>query len=120
MECSGGKFSEDPPLFHGTRDNDPKLIYEGEAGFDMRYSSAGLWGLANYFAVKASYSDLYAYTRPDGYKEMFMVKVLTGDSCDLLSNKELRMPPVKPVSVSRNLRIIMTLSLASQRGARSS
>ena len=25
-------------LFHGTRSNDPKIIYENEDGFDMRYS----------------------------------------------------------------------------------
>jgi hypothetical protein len=24
-------------LFHGTRSNDPKLIYNGEKGFDMRF-----------------------------------------------------------------------------------
>ena len=66
--------------FHGTRGNDPKLIYEGENGFDMRYSNQGMWGQANYFAVNASYSDNYAYQTPDGYKEMFLVKVLTGDS----------------------------------------
>ena len=82
-------------LFHGTRGNDPRLIYEGEDGFDMRYSSPGMWGLANYFAVNASYSNDYAYTRSDGSREMFMVKVLTGDSYQCSSNSKLRMPPEK-------------------------
>ena len=29
-------------LFHGTRANDPKKIYEGEYGFDMRFSCDGM------------------------------------------------------------------------------
>ena len=83
-------------LFHGTRNNDPKLIYEGEDGFDMRYSAQGMWGLANYFAVNASYSNSYAYTRSDGSREMFLVNVLTGGSFQCPSNPNLRMPPEKP------------------------
>ena len=82
-------------LFHGTRSNDPKLIYEGEDGFDMRYCAQGMWGLANYFAVNASYSHSYAYPRSDGSREMFLVKVLTGDSFQCPSNSTLRMPPEK-------------------------
>ena len=99
---NNGRVNE-KELFHGTRSNDPKLIYEGEDGFDMRYSSPGMWGLANYFAANASYSDRYAYSRAGGYKEMFMVKVLTGDSYSSPSNQSLRMPPEKPVTVSENL-----------------
>ena len=89
-------------LFHGTRGNDPKLIYEGEDGFDMRYSSSGLWGCANYFAADASYSHLYAYTK-GGSKEMFVVKVLTGDSYQCSPNNHLRIPPEKPMVVGGNL-----------------
>jgi hypothetical protein len=29
-------------LFHGTRSNDPSLIYNGEVGFDMRFSASGM------------------------------------------------------------------------------
>ena len=83
-------------LFHGTRSNDPKLIYEGENGFDMRYSNQGMWGTANYFAVNASYSNNYSYTTYDGCKEIFFVKVLTGDSYRCVSNGSLRKPPQKP------------------------
>lgn len=90
-------------LFHGTRGNDPKLIYEGEDGFDMRYSAQGMWGLANYFAVNASYSHSYAYTRSDGSRQMFLVKVLTGDSLHCSSNQSLRMPPEKQGMGSGNL-----------------
>ena len=87
-------------LFHGTRNNDPKLIYEGEDGFDMRYSAQGMWGVANYFAVNASYSHNYAHVNAaTGYREMFLVKVLTGDSYNCASTPTLRMPPPKPSAV---------------------
>ena len=83
-------------LFHGTRGNDPKVIYEGEHGFDMRYSNQGMWGQANYFAVNASYSNRYAYQTLNGCKEMFLVKVLTGESFSCPSNRALRKPPERP------------------------
>ena len=123
-------------LFHGSRGNDPKDIYEGRDGFDMRYSASGMWGRANYFAVNAKYCHNYAHPRdagssygiqsvPYGYHqnarslyqrgnffnymsrisssrtglmEMFLVKVLTGESLFCPSNSELRMPPFKPGS----------------------
>jgi len=31
-------------LYHGTRNNDPKNIYDGEEGFNMHFSSGGMWG----------------------------------------------------------------------------
>ena len=83
-------------LFHGTRGHDPKLIYEGEEGFDMRFSAQGKWGLANYFALDASYSDKYAHQTCDGFKEIFIVYVLTGYSYDCAPNSKLRMPPLMP------------------------
>ena len=83
-------------LFHGTRSTDPKLIYEGEDGFDMRYSAQGTWGLANYS---------YAYTRSDGSREMFLVKVLTGDTFQCPSNPTLRMPPQKQGMGSGSLQL---------------
>ena len=44
-------------LFHGTRCDDPRLIYESEFGFDFRRSKGGQWGHATYFSEDASYSD---------------------------------------------------------------
>ena len=82
-------------LFHGTRSNDPRNIYEGEEGFDMRFSRQGMWGMANYFAVNASYSHGYSFPSASG-QQMFLVKVLTGDSHQCASNPSLRMPPEKP------------------------
>lgn len=83
-------------LFHGTRGNDPKNIYGGEEGFDMRFSRQGMWGRANYFAENSSYSSGYAYVAPDGKKVMFLVRVLTGDTYYCHSDSSLQMPPVKP------------------------
>ena len=87
-------------LFHGTRSIDPKVIYQNEDGFDMRYSAQGMWGQANYFAVNASYSQGYAHPTPDGAREMFLVKVLTGDSFDSPPDSSLRKPPMKATSAS--------------------
>ncbi len=81
-------------LFHGTRSNDPRNIYEGEEGFDMRFSAQGMWGMANYFAVNASYSNNYCFRSATG-RQMFLVKVLTGDTHECPSNSSLRMPPLK-------------------------
>ena len=90
-------------LFHGTRNNDPKLIYESEDGFDMRYSAQGMWGMANYFAVNASYSHNYAHVNTaTGKREMFLVKVLTGESYKCASDRSLRMPPPKPITADPN------------------
>ena len=87
-------------LFHGTRTNTPEKIYNSEEGFDMRYSSQGMWGMANYFAVNASYSAMYAYASisllgGSSQKTIFLAKVLTGDSYECEPDKTLRMPPQK-------------------------
>ena len=82
-------------LFHGTSDTRPEKIYRYEEGFDMRFSRDGMWGQANYFAVDAYYSDEYAYQRSDGQREIFLAKVLTGDSYCCKPDSSLRMPPLK-------------------------
>ena len=82
-------------LFHGTRDKNPNNIFEGEQGFDTRFSAKGMWGMANYFAADASYSDRYSYQSPNG-RQMFLVKVLTGVSFNCPDgDSKLRMPPEK-------------------------
>ena len=51
-------------------------------------------GTVNYFAVDANYSlSSYAYSWPQ--KQMFLAKVLTGDSFQSSQDKDLRMPPPK-------------------------
>ena len=98
MEEKNNGAVNEMELFHGTRQNDPKEIYDSEEGFDMRFSADGMWGQANYFAVNASYSDSYAHTSygytTSRHREMFLAKVLTGDSHDC-SSRSLRMPPLK-------------------------
>lgn len=82
-------------LFHGTRNNDPKNIYNDQIGFDMRYSGSGMWGIGIYFAVNASYSySGYSFKNPDGTKSLFCARVALGDCVQLPSNSSLRIPPV--------------------------
>ena len=81
-------------LFHGTRGEPAEKICRSEEGFDMRFSREGMWGQANYFAVKASYSHGFAHNGANGY-EMILAKVLTGDSYYSPSDSTLRMPPEK-------------------------
>lgn len=89
----------DPPilgeklLFHGTSQNDPKEIYQGAEGFDMRFSRDGAWGRGNYFAVNASYSDRYAFHAGDGIKKMFAAWVLTGRAYLSKPKSSLTKPP---------------------------
>ena len=96
MQYKNSSYTNEKDLFHGTRGRDPKLIYEGEEGFDMRFSAQGKWGLANYFALNASYADRYAHQTRDGFKEIFLVYVLTGYSYECAPNPKLRMPPQMP------------------------
>ena len=95
---NAGKVNE-KKLFHGTRKNPAENICRSEEGFDMRFSREGMWGQANYFAVKAEYSDSYAYHK-DGIKELILAKVATGDSHQCDPNSTLRMPPEKPQSMA--------------------
>lgn len=106
-------------LFHGTRQNDPKLIYEGEQGFDMRYSNKGMWGMANYFAVYANYSNTYAFTTPDGCKEMFLAKVLIGESYKCAPDRNLRKPPQKPHGSAEVNRLFPTMDYDTVTGVTS-
>lgn len=79
-------------LFHGTRGNDPRLMYATATGFDFRLANeSGMFGAGVYFATRSSYSDNYAFPSPKG-QQMFLCSVLVGDACDI---KEARKPPKK-------------------------
>ena len=85
-------------LFHGTKQTDPKGIYSGDAGFDLRHSGTGMWGVGSYFAVNASYSSGYSYQKrvlgqSNPLRQMFVAKVLTGACIRLDPNRQLRFPP---------------------------
>jgi len=88
-------------LFHGTRATLPSEVYNGEYGFDMTYSTSGMWGIGTYFAQNASYScTSYAYSLPNGKRQVFFAQVLTGDVHDCPSDGSLRRPPKKNESTS--------------------
>ena len=95
LNSKNGVITNELDLFHGTRNTNPKEIYDSEEGFDMRFCTSGMWGLANYFAVNASYSHSYAHKNLNGQLEMFLVKVLEGECYHCSPNSSLRMPPRK-------------------------
>jgi hypothetical protein len=59
----------------------------------MRFCTSGMWGIANYFAVNASYSVGYAHTNKEGDKQMFYADVIIGDTKVTNPDANLRMPP---------------------------
>ena len=116
MSRKGQERINEMELFHGTSSNPPEDIYKSEEGFDMRFSRSGMWGQGNYFAESAQYSCSYAYKKDqllrefdvfsDWYptKQIFLVKVLTGDSYTSSPDKTLRMPPYKLSASSEKVR----------------
>ena len=90
-------------LFHGTRSCNPYEIIESEEGFDMRFSNEGLWGKGVYFAENASYSHNYAHwlKNNNDMKQIFIAKVLVGNSVKLDANSSLIIPPKLPQSNQR-------------------
>jgi hypothetical protein len=83
-------------LFHGSGGVPPVKIYNSEQGFDNRFAIRGMWGKGAYFAVKAEYSNSYAYTTPKGNKQMFLAQVVTGITYKCPpSQKPKRLPPKK-------------------------
>eukprot|EP00347_Sterkiella_histriomuscorum_P006231 403353563 len=81
-------------LYHGTRGTAPKSIYDSEEGFNMLFSSGGMWGQAIYFAQNSSYSDGYKYAVSQTTFQMFFARVLVGNYIKLPSDKQIKMPPV--------------------------
>ena len=75
-------------MFHGTRGNDPKLIYED--GFDMRLRAQ---------AASEVYADGFAHRTIDGHKEIFLTKVATGNSCSarLMISKTTKVDLQEPI-----------------------
>eukprot|EP01064_Diplonema_japonicum_P034341 TRINITY_DN7082_c0_g1_i1.p1 TRINITY_DN7082_c0_g1~~TRINITY_DN7082_c0_g1_i1.p1 ORF type:complete len:601 (+),score=141.43 TRINITY_DN7082_c0_g1_i1:40-1842(+) len=92
-----GKEPKEIFLFHGTSGASPDLVYNSEAGFDMRFCTSGMWGVATYFAMNASYSQGYSFNN-GGTLQMFLASVLVGDAYDTPSDGTIRMPPVKTTS----------------------
>lgn len=96
-EKNGG-IANEMELFHGTKSTPPVLIYNGEEGFDMRYSNLGCWGKGIYFTDSAAYS--YKYCSVDTVlrqAQILMCRVIIGDefSCPE-GDRNLVTPPRKP------------------------
>lgn len=81
-------------LFHGTRNTDPKIIYQDkEESFNINYTGdSNYLGRGTYFAVKSEYSHGYAYSEPQSMisnllggrrRQMFYCEVLVGESQDI-------------------------------------
>jgi hypothetical protein len=82
-------------MYHGTSDASPIAIYKSEEGFDMRFSKAGMWGFANYFAMNSSYSNHYAFKdTANGTRQIFCAKVLIGKTSLLGPDQNLKIPPL--------------------------
>ena len=92
MKNFGAEDLREELLFHGTSETQPELIYQGDEGFDMRFSAVGYWGKGNYFAVNSSYSHDYAFSHNKVFK-MFAANVLTGNSFFSEPDSSLTMPP---------------------------
>ena len=59
----------------------------------MRYSPGGMWGIANYFAVNAAYSEAYHHPTANGMKQMFFARVMIGNTKVCAPDNTMRMPP---------------------------
>ena len=82
-------------MYHGTSDTPPIAIYKSEEGFDMRFSNAGMWGFANYFAKNSSYSNNYAFKDTgNGTRQIFCARVLIGKASLLGPDQNLKRPPL--------------------------
>ena len=97
-------------LFHGPRQTNPEVIYGGDAGFDLRHSGTGMWGVGSYFAVNASYSKRYSYQKrvlglSNPLHQMFVAKVLTGACIRLPVDHQLRFPPERTDQQEGNVKI---------------
>ncbi len=61
----------------------------------MRFSAAGMWGIAVYFAVNSVYSNDYHYQVPrTNQKQMFYARVLVANYKELMPDRTLRVPPL--------------------------
>lgn len=83
-------------VWHGTSSLNPDVIYKDQQdGFMMQLSQQGQWGRGIYFSERAGYSDPYSFKPFNKYtetlqqdRELFLVKLLVGDSIFLDRNAD--------------------------------
>lgn len=91
-----GKEDFEMWLWHGTSRTDPQeLVETTSTGLSTQFANDScLWGRGIYFAVNASYSDGYAFSKLTR-KYLLLCKVFVGEYTKLPSDKSLRQPPYK-------------------------
>ncbi|CDW80444.1 UNKNOWN [Stylonychia lemnae] len=86
-------------LFHGTSKTEPSMIFQGEDGFDNRFSGNDNYGFGSYFSQNSQISHQYAYTKGDKEYQIFVALVIVGETLKCSQKmKDLRLPPLKPNS----------------------
>ncbi|EGC30636.1 hypothetical protein DICPUDRAFT_83441 [Dictyostelium purpureum] len=75
-------------LFHGTRGNDPTMVYKNDIGFDIKNSSDGSFGVGLYFSENASNSLSFSHELPNGQFQFFLCRVILGNGSNV-SNQDL-------------------------------
>ena len=100
VELGGGQVGSEGAneiwVKHGTSTLDPAVIIDPKrAGFDARFSCAGMLGKALYLAESSAYSDSYAYDATDAagsraVKKMYLVRLAAGRVFDIA---ETPLPP---------------------------
>lgn len=87
--------SQEPYVFHGTRQTNPADIYSSPEGFNLGFASQGMWGTGLYFAKNSAYSGQgYHHQDPaTNHRQMFLVRLLLGEVIDMPSDPKLRVPP---------------------------
>ena len=107
-----GEDPEEIAVFHGTSNLDPREIYTGGEGVDLRFSSDGLWGRATYFCDDIRMADSYAYTQPGGnLKQIIMLRLSTGRKVELAPDATLKLPPyIEQESAAPNVKRFDTVT----------
>ncbi|XP_071090725.1 uncharacterized protein [Haliotis cracherodii] len=93
LETQNTGHNNEKVLWHGTSmDGVP---YIAKNGFNRSYcgKNATVYGKGVYFAVRASYSDLYAAPDRWGDRQMFLARVLTGMYCE--GAEQMKVPPTR-------------------------
>ncbi|XP_063786914.1 protein mono-ADP-ribosyltransferase TIPARP-like isoform X2 [Pseudophryne corroboree] len=83
------KITLERHLFHGTKAANVEAICK--QNFDSRVSKVAIYGKGCYFARNARYSHDYSHANTDGYRFMFLAKVLMG--CPTVGQSSFVRPP---------------------------
>ncbi|XP_073490601.1 protein mono-ADP-ribosyltransferase PARP14-like [Aquarana catesbeiana] len=113
IDDKNGSTTNEKQLFHGLDSNTVNSVNHN--GFNRSYAgkNAACFGNGTYFAVNAIYSADDTYSRPDGngYKYMYLARVVTGVSC--VGKQGMIAPPPKNPANPTDLHDSVTNNLAS-------